>query len=103
VTFSVKLKPNTTSDKHTALISLQHAEGNWQFNTALATVLAKPLPKLESSCPDPCKGSICEVWATILVLVFLETVCDSQKMSRNWSLSKQKDGYRDSPYHQGLI
>ena len=79
VTFSVKLKPNATSDKHTALISLQHAEGNWQFNTALATVLAKPLPKLESSCPDPCKGSICEVWATILVLVFLETVCDSQK------------------------
>jgi len=79
VTFSVKLKPNTTSDKHTALISLQHAEGNWQFNTALATVLAKPLPKLESSCPVPCKGSICEVWATILALVFLETVCDSQK------------------------
>ena len=104
VTLSVKLKPNTTSDKHTALISLQQAEGNWQFNSTLATVLAKPLKKLESSCPVPCKGNIREVWATILALVFLETVCGSQK--DEWelvSLTKQKNGYRDSSYHPGSI
>lgn len=74
-----KLKPHTTSDKHTALISLQQAEGNWQFDSSLAGVLAKPLQKLESSCPVPCKGSIRAVWATILALVFLETVCASQR------------------------
>ena len=74
-----KMKPHTTSDKHTALISLQQADGNWQFNTALATVLAKPLEKLESSCPVPCKGNIREIWATILALAFLETVCARQK------------------------
>jgi len=73
------MKPHTTSDKHTALISLQQADGNWQFNTALATVLLKPLEKLESSCPVPCKDNIREIWATILALVFLETVCASQK------------------------
>jgi len=79
VTLSLKLKPNTTPDKHMALISLQQAEGNWQFNSTLATVLAKTLKKLESSCPESCKGNIREVWATILALVFLETVCGSQK------------------------
>ena len=104
VALLVKLKPSTTSDKHTALISLQQAEGNWQFNSTLATILVKPLEKLESSCPVPCKGTIREVWATILALVFLETVCGSQK--DEWelvSLTKQKDGYRDSSYHPGSI
>ena len=74
-----KLKPHTASDKHTALISLQQADGNWQFDSSLAGVLAKPLEKLESSCPVPCKGGIRAVWATILALVFLETVCASQR------------------------
>ena len=74
-----KLKPRTASDKHTSLISLQQAEGNWQFDSSLAGVLAKPLEKLESSCPVPCKGSILTIWATILALVFLEMVCASQR------------------------
>ena len=74
-----KLKPHTASDKHTSLISLQQADGNWQFDSTLAGVLTKPLEKLESSCPVPCKGSIRVVWATILALVFLETVCASQR------------------------
>ena len=80
MTLSLKMKPNTTSDKHTALISLQQAEDNWQFNSTLATVLAKSLKQLESSCPVPCKGNIGEVWATILALVFLETVWSHQNL-----------------------
>ena len=79
VALPANLKPHTTSDKHTSLISLQQAEGNWQFDSSLAGVLAKPLGKLESSCPVPCKGGIRAVWATILALVFLETVCASQR------------------------
>ena len=79
VVLPAELKPHTTSDKHTSLISLQQAEGNWQFDSSLAGVLTKPLEKLESSCPVPCKGGIRAVWATILALVFLETVCASQR------------------------
>ena len=72
------LKPDTISDKHMALICLWQADGNWQFNSTPASVLLNHL-KNYSSCPVSCKGSTHEVWATVLALVFLETVCDSQK------------------------
>ena len=102
MTLSLKMKPNTTSDKHTALISLQQAEGNWQFNSTLATVLAKSLKQLESSCPVPCKGNIGEVWATILALVFLETVCGSQKDEWELVAFKAEEWLQGQPLPSGV-
>jgi len=84
------------------MISLQHAEGNWQFYTALATVLAKPLEKLESSCPVSCKSSIREVWATILALVFLETVCGSQKDEWELVAFKAEEWLQGQPLPSGV-
>ena len=74
-----KPKPSSTSDKYTALISLQQAEGSWQLNSTLASALTKPLKELESSCPVPYAGNIRVIWATILALAFLETVCAAQR------------------------
>ena len=77
--YRAKSKPSSTSDKYTAVISLQQAEGSWQLNSTLASALTKPLKKLESSCPVPNEGNIRIVWATILALVFLETECAAQR------------------------
>ena len=77
--YHAKPKPSSTSDKYTALISLQQAEGSWQLNSTLASALTKPLKELESSCPVSYEGNIRVIWATILALVFLETVCAAQR------------------------
>ena len=77
--YRAKPKPSSTSDKYTALISLQQAEGSWQLNSTLASALTKPLKELERSCPVPYEGNIRVIWATILALVFLETVCAAQR------------------------
>ena len=77
--YHAKPKPSSTSDKYTAVISLQQAEGSWQLNSTLASALTKPLKELESSCPVPNEGNNRIIWATILALVFLETVCAAQR------------------------
>ena len=77
--YHAKPKQSSTSDKYTVLISLQQAEGSWQLNSTLASALTKPLKELESACPVPYKGNIQVIWATILALAFLETVCAAQR------------------------
>ena len=77
--YHAKPKPSSSSDKYTVLISLQQAEGSWQLNSTLASALTKPLKELESSCPVPYEGNIRVIWATILALAFLETVCAAQR------------------------
>ena len=77
--YRAKPKPSSTSDKYTALISLQQAEGSWQLNSTLASALTKPLKELEGSCPVPYERNIQIIWATVLALVFLETVCAAQR------------------------
>ena len=77
--YHAKPKPSSSSDKYTVLISLQQAEGSWQLNSTLASALTKPLKELESSCPVPYEGNIRVMWATILALAFLETVCAAQR------------------------
>jgi len=70
--------------------------------STLATVLVKPLEKLESSFPVPCKGTIREVWATILALVFLETVCGSQKDEWELVAFKAEDWLQGQPLPSGV-
>ena len=77
--YHAKPKLSSTSEKYTVLISLQQAKGSWQLNSTLASTLTKTLKELESSCPVPYTGSIRVIWATILALAFLETVCAAQR------------------------
>jgi len=98
------LKPDTISDKHTVLICIRQADGNWQFNSTLACVLLNHLTNY-SSCPAvSCKGSIREVWATILALVFLETVCFAKRwVGTGRFQSRRMATGTASPYHLGSI
>ena len=59
------------SDKLSALVSLQQAEGWWKLDATLAVVLSKSLPELEAACPVSCQGDVRQVWVTVLALVYL--------------------------------
>ena len=77
------------SDKLSALISLQQAEGLWKLDTTLAGVLSKSLPELEGACPVGCQGDdVRQVWATVLALAYLEACLSGQR--EEWELVAMK-------------
>ena len=76
------------SDKLSALISLQQAEGLWQLDATLAGVFSKSLPELEGACPVGCQGDVRRVWATVLALAYLEACLSGQR--EEWELVATK-------------
>ena len=76
------------SDKLSALISLQQAEGLWKLDASLAGVLSKRLPELEGACPVGCQGDVRQVWATVLALAYLEACPSGQR--EEWELVAMK-------------
>ena len=55
------------------IISLQLASGAWTLTTELAHILGRSVEKLKTACPaSPCKDEVELVWATALVLCYLE-------------------------------
>ena len=76
------------SDKLSALISLQQAEGLWKLDATLAGVLSKSLPELEGACPVGCQGDVRQVWATVLALAYLEACLSGQR--EEWELVAMK-------------
>ena len=78
----------TSSDKLSALISLQQAEGLWKLDASLAGVLSKSLSELEGACPVGCQGNVRQVWATVLALAYLEACLSGQR--EEWELVAMK-------------
>ena len=78
----------THSDKLSALVSLQQAEGWWKLDATLAVVLSKSLPELEVACPVVFQGDVRQVWATVLALVYLEACLTGQR--QEWELVAMK-------------
>ena len=76
------------SDKLSALISLQQAEGLWKLDASLAGVLSKSLAELEGACPVGCQGDVRQVWATVLALAYLEACLSGQR--EEWELVAMK-------------
>ena len=76
------------SDKLSALISLQQAEGLWKLDASLAGVLSKSMPELEGACPVGCQGDVRQVWATVLALAYLEACLSGQR--EEWELVAMK-------------
>ena len=55
------------------LISLQLASGAWTLSVELADLLSHSVEQLKTACPaSPCEGDVNLVWATALVLCYLE-------------------------------
>ena len=73
---SAQFKYEPAKNKTQALsliISLQLASGAWTLTTELAHILGRSVEKLKTACPaSPCKDEVELVWATALVLCYLE-------------------------------
>ena len=54
------------------IISLQLASGAWKLSAELAGLLGHSMEELKVACPAACEGELELVWATVLVLAYLE-------------------------------
>ena len=54
------------------IISLQLASGAWKLSAELAGLLGYSMEELKAACPAACEGELELVWATALVLGYLE-------------------------------
>ena len=54
------------------VINLQLANGSWEMSKDLADVIGKPTTKIQEACPVACKGNMSAIWATIIVLSYLQ-------------------------------
>ena len=61
-----------TMEELATIISLQLASGAWCLTTELATVIGKTQGDIKLGCPVPCEGEMETVWATVVVLTYLE-------------------------------
>ena len=61
-----------TMEELATIISLQLASGAWCLTTELATVIGKTQGDIKLGCPVPCEGVMETVWATVVVLTYLE-------------------------------
>jgi hypothetical protein len=89
------IQTDTDADKVLAIIDLQAFDGSWDpEETKLLTLLGFKFPKA----PKGVKG---EVWATILVIVFLETKIAGEEGM--WGLVVEKArGYVQSAVHDRI-
>ena len=70
---SAKPKPSSTSQPALPrIISLQLASGAWKLSAELAALLGHSMEELKTACPAACEGEMELVWATVLVLGYLE-------------------------------
>ena len=66
-------KPSSTSQPALPrIISLQLASGAWKLSAELAALLGHSMEELKTACPAACEGEMELVWATVLVLSYLE-------------------------------
>ena len=54
------------------IISLQLASGAWKLSAELASLVGHSMEELKAACPAACEGELELVWATALVLGYLE-------------------------------
>ena len=73
---AAKSKPSSSSRSPQPalprIISLQLASGAWKLSAELAGLLGHSLEELKAACPAACEGELELVWATVLVLGYLE-------------------------------
>ena len=70
-----KPKPSSFHPSQPALpriITLQLASGAWKLSAELAGLLGHSMEELKVACPAACEGELELVWATVLVLAYLE-------------------------------
>ncbi|XP_028392752.1 von Willebrand factor A domain-containing protein 5A-like [Dendronephthya gigantea] len=54
------------------IISLQLASGAWKTSTSLSDVISKTTEEIKDACRVSCEGDMESIWATIIVLTYLQ-------------------------------
>ena len=63
---------STSDSSLSTIINLQLANGSWEMSKDLADVIGKPTTKIQEACPVACKDNMSAIWATIIVLSYLQ-------------------------------
>ena len=63
---------STPDSSLSTIIDLQLANGSWEMSKDLADVIGKPTTKIQEACPVACKDNMSAIWATIIVLSYLQ-------------------------------
>ncbi|XP_028392596.1 von Willebrand factor A domain-containing protein 5A-like [Dendronephthya gigantea] len=61
-----------TENPLATIISLQLASGAWKMSTFLSDVISKTTEEIKDACPVSCEGDMESIWATIIVLTYLQ-------------------------------
>jgi hypothetical protein len=63
---------STTKSPLERIINLQLASGAWRLTAELLDVIAKTSREIKDACPVPCQGEMETIWATVIVLMYLQ-------------------------------
>jgi hypothetical protein len=65
-------KGSTPTSPLTSIINLQLASGAWKMSAEMADVMAKSTAEIKNACPVRCDGEMETIWATVIVLMYLQ-------------------------------
>jgi hypothetical protein len=65
-------KGSTPKSPLTSIINLQLASGAWKMSAEMADVMAKSTAEMKNACPVRCDGEMETIWATVIVLMYLQ-------------------------------
>jgi hypothetical protein len=65
-------KGSTPTSPLTSIINLQLASGAWKMSAEMAGVMGKSTAEIKNACPVRCDGEMETIWATVIVLMYLQ-------------------------------
>ncbi|XP_046842401.1 von Willebrand factor A domain-containing protein 5A-like isoform X2 [Xenia sp. Carnegie-2017] len=77
-----------SSNPLSQIINLQLANGAWDMESAIAKIVGKSFKDLEDACPVSCNGNMMTIWATCIVLAYLDLQLSTVK--DEWELVGMK-------------
>ena len=69
---NIPTKESTPTSPLTSIINLQLASGAWKMSAEMAGVMAKSTAEMKNACPVRCDGEMETIWATVIVLMYLQ-------------------------------
>ncbi|XP_046842434.1 von Willebrand factor A domain-containing protein 5A-like isoform X5 [Xenia sp. Carnegie-2017] len=77
-----------SSNPLSQIINLQLANGAWELTSELSNMVGKSITDLKDACPVSCNGNMMTIWATCIVLAYLDLQLSSLK--DEWELVGMK-------------
>jgi hypothetical protein len=69
---NIPTKGSTAANPFTSIINLQLASGAWKMSAEMAGVMGKSTTEMKNACPVRCDGEMETIWATVIVLIYLQ-------------------------------